>query len=220
MKKIFIGLIFLGLIFPTVALARIGVGVGTGKIQVDEKLKPGMIYELPSLTVLNTGDEPSDYEVTVEYHEKQPELRPRKEWFIFSPAKFYLKPGEIKTVDIKLNLPVSMEPGNYFAYLEGHPFKKAESGGTSVGVAAAAKLYFTVVPANAVLGVYYKAASFWKVYSPWTERAIWVVVIVVLAILFKKFFHLEINFKQAKKSSGFKKLETLEKLKLDKDEDE
>ncbi len=55
--------------FFSQTLAQIGVGVGVGKIQVDEKLKPGMIYQLPSFTVLNTGGEPSDYEISIQYHE-------------------------------------------------------------------------------------------------------------------------------------------------------
>ena len=54
-------------------IAWIGVGVGTGKIQVTEKLKPGQIYILPSISVLNTGDEKGNYKVSIAYHEKQPE---------------------------------------------------------------------------------------------------------------------------------------------------
>jgi len=184
-------------VLPTLAI--IGVGVGTGKIQIDEELKPGSIYRLPSLTVLNTGDESSDYEVSVEYHENQKELRPEEAWFIFSPKEFYLEPGEAKTVDIKLNLPLKMEPGNYFGYLEAHPLKKSQQGQTSIGVAAAAKLYFTVIPANLVLGIYYKAASFWKVYSPWPQRTLTLLVIVVIVILFKKFFNINIDLKKNKK---------------------
>ncbi len=61
MRKIFL-LCLLIFLFPTgVVFARIGVGVGTGKITIDENLKPGIIYKLPPLTVVNTGDEASDY---------------------------------------------------------------------------------------------------------------------------------------------------------------
>ncbi len=61
------------------AFANLGVGVGTGKIVVDEQLKPGMIYQLPSFSVINTGDIASDYSVGVAYHEGQEELQPAKE---------------------------------------------------------------------------------------------------------------------------------------------
>lgn len=201
-KKLLL-VVVLALIFPNAVLAKIGVGVGSGKIQVEDKLKPGTIYQLPPLTVLNTGDEPSDYGLSIEYHEKQPELRPQQKWFIFSPSEFHLKPDETKVVDIKLNLPVRMEPGNYFAYLEAHPIKKSQSGNTAVNIAAAAKLYFTVLPANPVLGVYYKAASFWKINQPWSSRLAVGLAIIILYWGMKKYLGFQIGFvkKEAKKET-------------------
>lgn len=198
MKKVLLFSLFLLLGFPDFVEAKIGVGVGTGKIQVEDKLKPGMIYELPSLTVLNTGDEEGDYEAAVTYHEKQKELRPAEKWFDFSPEKFHLEPGEAQEVKIKLNLPVRTAPGEYFAYLEGHPVKKSEAGQTRVGVAAAAKLYFTVLPANPVLGVYYKAVTFWKINQPWTNRLAALFGIVVAYRLLNKFFGFKISFGKKK----------------------
>lgn len=199
MKKVL--LIVLLLFLPvSIASARIGVGVGTGKIVVDEKLKPGIIYNLPPLTVVNTGDESSDYQVAVTYHEGQAQLKPAEDWFIFTPKEFKLDPGEVQVVDIKLNLPVSMEPGDYFAYLEGHPLKKSQSGTTSISIAAAAKLYFTVVPANFFQAVYYKIVSFWTIYSPWTDRAAILLGVIVVSIFIKKFFHIEVNLKKKEKN--------------------
>ena len=200
MRKNFFVLFFLltaFLILPTGVLAKIGVGVGTGKIQVDEKLRPGIIYQLPSLTVLNTGDEESDYGVLVSFNEKQSELKPKEEWFIFSPQKFHLKPTEVKMVDIKLNLPLRMDPGDYFVYLEARPVTGPNKGGVSIGIAAAAKLYFTVVPANPVLGAYYKVFSFFKVYAPWPQRVLAVIGIILILVLFKKFFNLNIGLKKS-----------------------
>ncbi len=196
MKKIFIVLVFLFLLFPHNVFAKIGVGVGTGKIQVEDKLKPGVIYQLPPFTVINTGDELGDYEVDISYHEKQPELSPPKSWFIFSPQKFHLEPGEVQTVDVKLNLPVTARPGDYFAYLEGHPVKKSQSGDTTIGVAAAAKLYFTVVPENIFLGIYYKIISFWKVYAPWPQRVIVLLAIGVAYLLARKYLKIQIGLKK------------------------
>ncbi len=195
MKRILLVLIFLFLFLPGSVLATIGVGVGSGKIQVESKLKPGIIYELPPLTVLNTGDEQSDYEVTIEYHEKQSQLRPSRSWFSFVPQKFSLDPGKSQIVNIKLNLPVMTEPGDYFAYLEGHPVKKTQSGNTSVGVAAAAKLYFTVIPGNVFEGIYYKGLSIWKVYSPWPQGFLALVAMYFLIRVFKRFFNIQIGLK-------------------------
>jgi hypothetical protein len=203
MRKFFFFLLLgIFLVFPPFVLAKIGVGVGTGKIQVEDKLRPGMIYELPSLTVFNTGDEEGDYEAAITYHEKQPELRPLEEWFGFSPKEFHLKPGEAQEVKIKLNLPVKTEPGDYFAYLEGHPLKKGEGGQTTVGVAAAAKLYFTVLPANLVLGAYYKVTSFWRLNQPWSNRVAVAVAVIIIYLGLKKYLGFQINFRGKKEESS------------------
>ncbi len=181
------------------AFAKIGVGVNTGKIQVDEKLKAGMIYKLPPITIINTGDEPAEYETSVAYHQDQPELRPKQDWFIFSPKKFHLEPGKAQLVEIKINLPIMIEPGNYFAYLEGHPLATAQKGTTTLGVAAAAKLYFTVVPANIFAGIYYKITSFWQVYSPWPQRAVLVIGLVIAYFLARKYLNINIGLRRARK---------------------
>lgn len=148
MKKVLLFLIFLSFVFAPPVLATVGVGVGTGKIQINEKLHGGTIYQLPSLTVINTGTEPSDYEVSVSYLERQSEAKPPLSWFSFSPQSFHLEPGKAQTVDEKLSLPLNAVPGNYFAYLEARPTQKGKGGTTTIGIAAAAKLYFTVVPSN------------------------------------------------------------------------
>lgn len=195
MRRFFIASLLACLIFPGFVYSKIGVGVGTGKIQVDDKLKPGLIYELPPLMVLNTGDESSEYGMSVTYHEKQTELAPLEKWFNFSPERFSLDPGKVQTVAVKLNLPLKVQPGNYFAYLEAHPLKKSQSENTSVGIAAATKLYFTVVPANFFQGIYYKIVSFWKIYSPWTNRAALVLGVILLFFFFKRFFNIQIKLK-------------------------
>jgi len=198
-KKIYFFLIIFCLpifIFPKVFFAKIGVGVNTGKIQVDEKLKAGMIYKLPPITVINTGDEPAEYETSIAYHQDQPELRPKQDWFIFTPQKFHLEPGKGQLVEIKINLPLKIEQGDYFAYLEGHPIATVKKGTANIGVAAAAKLYFTVVPANIFYGIYYKIVTFFKVYAPWPQRALIAILIISLLVLFKKFFNVQVNLKK------------------------
>lgn len=199
MKKLILLFIAFAAVFPTAVLANIGVGVGTGKIQVDEKLIPGTIYELPPLMVLNTGDEPGDYAVGVSYMEKQVELKPDSSWFTFSPSKFHLDPTKAQVVKIKLNLPVRAQPGNYFALLEGFPAKRTTNGNTTVGVAAAAKLYFTVLPANIFVSIYYKIMTFWKVYSPWPQRTSILIAAAPILFLAKKHLNIEINLKKPKK---------------------
>jgi len=184
------------LVIPGTVYAKIGVGVGSGKIEVQDQLKPGMIYKLPSLSVMNTGDEATEYEVSVAYHEKQPELMPPNEWFSYSPNSFLLQPGEAKQVEVTLSLPLRTEPGKYFAYLEAHPAKKSVSGNTTIGVAAAAKLYFTVVPANPLSGVYYKLISFWKINQPWTGRGAIVLSLLALGFVASRFLKIQVGIKK------------------------
>ncbi len=181
------------LIFPFAVFGSVGVGVGTGKIQVDKPLKPGSIYNAPPLTVINTGSEPSEYTVSIDYSGNQTQLKPNKEWFSFEPLQFHLEPNQSQIVQIKMTLPIKTVPGDYFAYLQAQPTKKTTTAGsTTIGVAAAAKLYFTIAPANIWQGIYYRVVSFWTMYSPWTWVILGIVLAAVVITLFRKFFAFQI----------------------------
>jgi hypothetical protein len=180
--------------FPLFSFATLGVGVGAGKIIVDKPLKAGVIYALPNLPVINTGDQLTSYGVSVEYLEQIPELRPAKEWFVFSPSIFELKPGEVKNVAISLNIPLKVKPGNYFAFLEAHPIVKEQAGITQVGIAAAAKLYFTISPANVFQGIYYRISSLVIKYSPWSYIIPLIIVLAVILSVLKKFIKIDVKF--------------------------
>jgi len=189
---------------PILALAKIGVGVGIGKIYVDQPLKSGLIYTLPTFVLVNTGDEPSEYGVQIVFHENQKEMRPAKEWFKFEPSQFYLEPGQSQLVRIKLTLPMmGAEPGDYFAFLQGRPLQKTESGMTSVGVAAATKLYFTVAPANIFVGIYYRLDSLYKLYSPWSYVISAIVIASLLIVILRRFisFNIGIGFRKKRDES-------------------
>lgn len=198
MKKFIIFLLAVALIFPLMVLARIGVGVAIGKIEVKEPLKPGGVYNLTPLIVLNTGDEPADYEIKIAYHSEQPQLQPAQEWFSFSPSPFHLEPGQSQNVAVKLTLPVKTEPGDYFAYLEAHPIVKAGPGVT-IGVAAATKLYFTIAPANIWQGIYYRVVSFLTMYAPWTWVVLAMMLAAVIITLFRKYFTFQVGVKKINK---------------------
>lgn len=195
MQKFVIFFLALVLLLPLVVFARIGVGIGIGKIQIEEPLRQGGIYNFPSLPVLNTGDEPSQYGVSIEYRQNQPQLRPAQEWFSFSPPSFHLEPGKSQSVAVKLILPLETKPGDYFAFLGAHPVMEAKPG-ASVGVAAAAKMYFTVAPANIWQGIYYRVVSFWTVYAPWTWVVLGVVLLAIIITIFKKHFAFQIGVKK------------------------
>jgi P pilus assembly chaperone PapD len=128
------------------AQAERGVGVNLAEIRVDENLAPGGSYKLPSVGVINTGDESGAFEVSVIYLEGQTDARPPATWFQIQPAQFRLGPGETQQVDVRVVLPTGATEGKYFAYLEAHPV--TNDAGVSVNVAAATKLSFTVAAAS------------------------------------------------------------------------
>lgn len=207
MTKFTFGLLLFLLVlffFPVSVIAKIGVGVNTGTIQVDEKLKAGMIYQLPPITIINTGDEPAEYTTSIAYHQDQPELRPGQSWFIFTPGEFHLEPGAGQLVEIKINLPIKTEPGDYFAYLEGRPLATIEKGKTTLGVAAAAKLYFTVVPANLLYSIFYKVTTFFEVYAPWPQRGLAVLSAAIALLLIKRFLNIQVNLKKSQSKTSDK----------------
>jgi hypothetical protein len=186
-------------VFPLAVFANVGVGVGLGKVVLDAPLKPGTIYDLPTLPVINTGDETTEYEAFIEYQENVPELRPGRDWVTFTPRTFSLEPGKVQPVTMTLRVPVNAKPGDYYAFLEARPLRKARTtGGASVGVAAASKFYFTVAPSNVFQAVLYRAVSLIVRYKPWTYIAFGLIGFVFLAAAFKKFFKLE--FAISKKS--------------------
>jgi hypothetical protein len=181
------------LVFPLLTFGKIGVGVGTGKIQMDESLKPGSIYTIPPITVFNTGDEGSSYQINIEGKVNIPEMIARQEWFVFEPNKFYLEPGQSQLVQTQIVLPVKgVKPGDYFAFLTASPVQEFEGGKTSIGVAAATKLYFTVIPANIFQGMYYRFISLYDKYHPWTTIILVIVFLSTLIAVFRKKFKIEI----------------------------
>lgn len=189
-------IIFIAIFFVVashIVYAGVGVGVNLGKIKIDEPLKPGGVYNFPVIGVINTGDQEGDYEMEVTYHQDQPELKPVQEWFDFSPAKFHLKAGESRSVSVKLSLPMRTKPGDYFAYLEAHPVAVSKSGGTAIGVAAATKAYFTVIPANIWQAMYYKVLTLFSMYTPWTYVVLAVIGGAVILTLLKRFFTFQIK---------------------------
>ncbi len=187
--------LFLFSLLPLMGNSTVGVGVGTGKITFNEALKPGASYVLPKFTVFNTGTEPSNYEVAITYQAKIPEMRPQEQWFEFSPKEFSLEPNASMVVDIKMTLPLKTEPGNYFAYVEAHPVVTATPG-TSIGVAAAAKLSFTVAPANIFSAIYYRVSSFINDHQPWSNYVMIFAGLVIVLFIISRFVEFNVGIKK------------------------
>ena len=184
------------LFLPLAISARMGVGIGTGEIKLDKPLKPGGFYDLPILAIFNTGTEASKYQVSIAYHQDNPELRPARDWFSFTPAEFYLEPGKSQTVKTTITIPLKTQPGKYFCFIEGFPIAKSQVGGASVGVAAAAKLYFTVQPANIFQAIFYKISFLFAKYSVWFYIIGSVLLLAIILSIARKFLSFNLAVKK------------------------
>ncbi len=183
---------------PSAAVAKLGVGVGLGKINIDEELSPGGIYKLPAVPVLNTGDEAADYEVEVTFLSEQEQEQPDAKWFSFTPQSFHLEPGKSQTVEVSMTLPVGTRPGDYFAFLEAHPVKKGE--GVTIGIAAATKLNFTVKPAGILGAIIERIRTFLENNSPASYYVLGAAGVVVLTLIGRRYIDLRIGVKRKKKT--------------------
>lgn len=196
-RLLFISTLFFVLFFITSdqVLGKVGVGMGAGEIRITEDIKPGGIYTLPDLRVFNTGDETTTYGMNVAYHQDNPQLRPQKSWFTFTPNTFTIEPGGSQQVQVTMVVPVKTDPGEYFSFLESGPIPSGETG-TSVGVAVATKLYFTVVHANMWEAITYRISAFFTTYAPWSWIGLGITLFVIACFAFVKFFSLNISVRK------------------------
>jgi len=178
------------------ALAQAGVGISPGKIRVDEPLFPGSYYKLPSLQVINTGSVASQYEISLSRMAKMEELQPTEAFLSFSPESFYLEPGASQAVSLNLNIPAGAQPGDYLAYIAARPVSPTAEGGTSVGIAAATKLYFTIEPANILVGIAYSIAGFFTSTAPVSYIVLGIIVLGVIIFFLRKVIKLEVRVGQ------------------------
>lgn len=195
MRKLIFFLLLIVLIFPLTVFGRVGVGTGTAEIRVDKPLKPGGVYDIPSVVIFNTGDESSNYGIGIAYDADRTELRPAKEWFSFDPSLSYLEPTKSQSVAVKLTLPVKARPGDYFAYLETHPVIKTGTG-TSVGMAVGTRLFFTVVPANIWQAITLRISSFWTRHAPWDWVILGIALAAIVIVFLRKRFTFQVGVRK------------------------
>jgi hypothetical protein len=164
-----------------------------GTIRVDEPLLPGGRYNLPSVQVLNTGREPSDYEVGLAFVGNQEELQPSSDFIILSPTSFYLEAGSSQVISLSLRILIRAKRGDYLAYIEAHPVATGAGGGMQIGVAAATKLYFTVKPANVFVGVINSIATFFTSTAPGSYIVLGVIVIGLVVFFLRRRIRVDIR---------------------------
>lgn len=170
-----------------------GVGIMPGTIRVDNPLLPGSRYDLPSVQVLNTGDESNDYVVQLTSMADQEELQPPADFVDLSPTSFRLEPGANQIVSLSLDIPVRAKPGDYLAYIEARPVAAEATGGTQIGTAVATKLYFTVKPANLFVGVMNSIANFFDRTAPASYIVLGVIVLGVVGFFLRRRIRIDIR---------------------------
>ena len=176
---------------PQAGHADRGVGVSSGNIIVHDKLAPGRTYNLPTISVINTGDEPGRYEVVLSYLDGQKELRIPKEWVRFSPQSFHLEAQESQPIGITVSIPLRARPGDYFAFIEAHPV--VEQTGVTIGIAAATRLSFTVRPANLASAIVNRVRSFFETYSPWGYVGLGLLGGVIAILVARRFIRIRLT---------------------------
>jgi len=176
------------------ALAKVGVGINLGKIKVNKPLYAGGIYKLANMSVINTGTESGKYKLSISYLEGQKKLKPAEEWFKFTPEKFFLKPGQAKQVEIEMHLPINADAGRYFAFVEGRP--TANKKGMSVGIAAAAKLTFTVKSSSLFWSIINRTKSIVTNLSPYSYLFMGLLALLLLAAIVRRYVAVSFSFKK------------------------
>lgn len=197
--SISLGIFLLSFLVP--AYAVIGVGVGTGKIEVDEPIKSGGIYELPAITVYNTGDETATYAMQLTLNETQDQHKPDPSWFSFKPASFQLEPGKAQLVTPTLKPPLNIEGGEYFGYLEAYPDATVQQGSASIGVAAATKLSFKVESSGMFNSLLNRAQALYLQYAPWSYVVTATVVLIVVIYISRKYIRFNVQISKVDKKT-------------------
>ncbi len=172
------------------AAASSGVSIDVGSIAVSEQLLPGGEYKLPTFGVRNPGTDETSYVLVVSYVDDQAALRPPQGWFTFNPPALILPGGESHRVDTALEIPTDAEPGDYAALIG--PQIVTAGGGAQVGAGAAARLTFTVQPANA-FDAWFRWVLRTLAENPWILIAALAVAVLVILWLLRRRFSISIS---------------------------
>lgn len=176
------------------ALAKVGVGINLGKISVNQPLYAGGQYNLAKMSVINTGTESGEYKLSISYLEGQKKLKPDEAWFKFTPKKFFLKPGEAKQVDIEMLLPIDATAGKYFAFVEGRPVAKKK--GMAIGVAAAAKLTFSVKSSSLFYAIINRLKAIILNLAPYSYIFFGLLALVLAILLTRRYVNVSFSLRK------------------------
>lgn len=181
--------IVLGLCLPAGALTQ-GVSVDLGRVAVDDELRAGQRYTLPTIGVTNRGTEQTSFQVVagpMEGVQSAP-----SSWFRLEPASFELAPGATQPVSVLLVLPPDASPANYQQLISARIAPTGDDG-IGLGAAAASVVSFQVVPSSIWEGMWNSAISFFRAGHPWSTVAVAVIVLWFVAGWVRRNFELAVR---------------------------
>lgn len=153
---------------PAVAQASIGVGIQAGPVQLTGGAHPGGRYALPPVYVVNTGTDDESLTVRVErVSAGQGRVVPAS--WIRPGAAVRLSHSQSARIPLELVVPATAKPGRYLSDVVVSGSAAVTDGSAHLGVAAATKLQFTIVP-----GV---------VAGPWFSMPGWVLLGIGIVLL-------------------------------------
>jgi hypothetical protein len=144
LRKIAAALGVAAALLPNVVLAAVGTGIGASPIALAGDARPGHTYRLPSVYVVNTGDQPATYLLKVQRLVPGPGRSVPAGWVLIARDSLALRPAESATVALVLRVPAGAAVGAYESDIVAAAFAVGVAGGTSIGAAAATRLSFTV----------------------------------------------------------------------------
>lgn len=188
LRAMFVLAAVLGLCLPAGAFTQ-GVAVDLGRVEVDDQLRAGQRYTLPTIGVTNRGTESASFTIVAGPMEGVKSAP--SSWFRLEPDSFDLDPGATQPVSIALALPLDAEPARYQQLISARIAPDGE--GIGLGAAAASLVSFEVVPSTIWEGMWNSAISFFRAGHPWSTLAVGVIVLFFLAGWVRRNFELAIR---------------------------
>jgi hypothetical protein len=129
---------------PVAASASIGVGIQAGPVRLGSVAQPGRTYDLPPVYVVDTGTEPESVRLVVKRLSHGPGRDVPPSWIQVSGPDVKLTAHQSARIPVQLAVPSDARPGAYLSDVVAHGSAGLSAGQTSLAVAAATKLEFTV----------------------------------------------------------------------------
>jgi hypothetical protein len=129
---------------PAPSQSSIGTGVGATPLQLQVAAKPGHRYRFPSLYVVNTGSQTSEYAVRVQQLGTRPGKDVPASWLRLGRTRLRLRPHKSAVIPVRLLLPRNVPGGHYRTDLVVGTSTRRPGHGAALGAAAADELSFTV----------------------------------------------------------------------------